>query len=268
MIDFPVAHLSHSSVTAFMRCPNCWAQAYLERRPRRIGAALAIGSSLHGAMAALRRGRTPDEAVEAARIEMGRTLSGEDRTGELPDTDPVLDLGAKFQSWSDVENEALRLVPALTAISDAEQGWEVLAVEHQLDYLDVFDVPFTGFVDVVLRRGDVTIIKDLKSSASNVAPDATTFRQLATYTMALDWDTEHVGVDQVVKSKGITVHPWTDPGYAGEIYDDLRQSVSHQVNWVAAAIQRGDFPVGDGGVFGHDYAHPAPRFYSLAEAVA
>lgn len=256
---FPLAHLSWSSVSLYSRCPACFYATYIERRPRRVSPALAIGSGLHGALAALRKGQNTVAAMGAAKDDFNRSLAGIDRLGELPSVDPILELG-KWESWVLVEAEVERLVGEVTPIIDAETGYEILDVECELDFDGIFSVPFTGYADVIVRRDGVTTIKDAKSSASNTPPDALAWRQLATYSLA--GGATAVGVDQVVKTKTVTVHPWTDPGYSGTVTGALQASVIEQVESVVAGVLRGGFPVGDPGKYGCDHEHPTVQLVS------
>jgi hypothetical protein len=234
-----------------------------------------VGSACHGALAALRTHGTPDDAVALARIEADRCMAGEDRLGELGETDPVLDLGSRYASWSAVEEQYLSLLPVLLEVVKSEAGYEVAGTEVRLEFGDAFDCEFLAFADVILRGVDTGqnlgqpgfIVKDFKTSASK-GLDGSVFRQLAAYTLGVQFSVgncDTVGADLLVTTRTPQVSTWLDEGMRGKVSPALVQSVTEQVNSVAAAIERGDFPVGNP-KYGHDVQHPSV-FWSAPELV-
>ena len=267
-----MTRLSWSSVNDYMSCPACWVAKRRQGAPRRISPSLVIGSACHGALAALRTARDTDAATSAAILEASRCMAGEDRMGDMGETDPLLDLGSKFGSWTAVEEQYLSLLPHLAAVVDSEAGYEVAGTEVRLEFGDAFDCEFLGFADVILRdRDGLLICKDFKTSASKGLDDST-FRQLAAYTLGVQFSVgncEEVAADLLVTTKAPQVSTWLDDGMRGKVSPALVRSVTEQINYVAAAIERGDFPVGNP-KYGHDVAHPSVYWSvgSLAEAVA
>lgn len=70
MTDFPVDHLSASSITTFLRCPRQWQEKYVYKREGPSNSSLIIGSAVHLALSRLLKdeepywGRAWDDVVE------------------------------------------------------------------------------------------------------------------------------------------------------------------------------------------------------------
>lgn len=75
-MDFPVDHLSASSITKFMRCPRLWQEEYVYKVRGASNSSLVIGSAVHLGLSRLLKGEDPgnywqecvNEALEEGEI--------------------------------------------------------------------------------------------------------------------------------------------------------------------------------------------------------
>ena len=74
-MDFPVEHLSASSINLFLRCPRQWQQRYvLKEEEETVGEALILGSATHLALSRVLMGKDPGDYWGDVMAEEARTI--------------------------------------------------------------------------------------------------------------------------------------------------------------------------------------------------
>lgn len=143
MTDFPLDHLSASSINKFLRCPQQWQDSYLLKRKARVGSALVIGSYVHSSLSNLMQGKQYDaKALFAEAVEK---------------EDGLID-------WKEKPEDAYRIGTKMVLDYWEAVGRHLTTVKTEQEFditLEGVGIPVVGFVDLETRN---TVI-DYKSTA-------------------------------------------------------------------------------------------------------
>lgn len=168
------AHLSFSQLRTFVECPRKWHYEKVEQaEPERTPAALAFGSAVHAAAAAVNEAAMYGEWINPATV-FDRAWAEFTASDAVP-----LALGD--------EDEAAALANkgrAMVAIYKPPSG--IVAVEQRVEIEVAADLPLlVGYIDILHQDDDGLVVADVKTSATRVISDVEMLAaQLGLYGMA------------------------------------------------------------------------------------
>lgn len=148
-----IEHLSYSSISLYLDCPEAWRRKYIAGEPTRKTSALAFGSAFHGTVERLVQGQQNHLAVWSEEFAKAFT----------PDT--FLEEGETLEQHS---NEGVRL------LSNNEVQKAIAGIRPRLDKSGAMierkvelrvpgvPVPVIGYIDIILEDG---VPADFKTSA-------------------------------------------------------------------------------------------------------
>lgn len=151
-----IEHLSYSSITLYLDCPEAWRRKYVAQEPTRKTSALAFGSAFHGTVERMIQKRSYDWT----------TIWSEE-------------FGKAFQdvTWEDEEtpewhyNEGVRLLNH-EDVKTAIQSIQPKSPEHIEKKVELrvpgVPVPVIGYIDIILADGTPA---DFKTSARSWTQD-------------------------------------------------------------------------------------------------
>lgn len=151
-----IEHLSYSSITMYLDCPEAWRRKYIAQEPTRKTSALAFGSAFHGTVERMIQKRSYDWT----------TIWSEE-------------FGKAFQdvTWEDEEtpewhyNEGVRLLNH-EDVKTAIQSIQPKSPEHIEKKVELrvpgVPVPVIGYIDIILADGTPA---DFKTSARSWTQD-------------------------------------------------------------------------------------------------
>jgi hypothetical protein len=152
-------HLSYSSITMFLDCPEAWRRKYVLQETTRSTPALAFGSAFHGAIEAQLRGE--DSAVSAWAGAWSKALERETVDFGLDTPEQHFNEGVRLLSHAKVQDT----LKGLTARRD-EEG---VMVERKVELrVPGVKVPIIGYIDFIASDG---VPCDLKTSARSWSAD-------------------------------------------------------------------------------------------------
>jgi hypothetical protein len=256
--------------------------------PRKVKAAMAVGTAVHQAWAHARRERMAGriEKLSECQEQAVMGLSIGFQLGDPLDPDPPQDVELQWHGrWTNptvCEQDVLEMVPQSFAaipvdratgttlgypMLDIESKLGILEVESAVDFTDCFPFPLIGFCDVRLLweqpglARDWSMIKDTKTTSRNTPPDAYAAMQLALYglpDLLRHGQTIPLAVDQHVKTKTSFVTNYWALGPSREQLLRVRDLV------IAAAegISAGRFPARPGFWCRYPLSHSLPDFVS------
>lgn len=158
--------LRPSGLNTFLSCPRKYKASYVDRAPRLVSAALAIGTAFHrGAevlVAALKARRRPTEVLAEAEATLEESLALEQTLG---DPDPADD---RFDTAKETAVGLLR-----AAAQSLPSEWMPALVEETAAISITDDLTIQGTTDLVLDDGTIVDFKtrERKSSASEIRRD-------------------------------------------------------------------------------------------------
>lgn len=155
MID----HLSYSSITSYLECPENWRRKYIAKEPTRSTPALVFGSAFHGAIE--EQLTTGKKALEAWPYSWGRALEKDTVDWGLDTPEQHLNEGLRILGHAAVGSA----IDGLKARQD-EQG---VMVERKVELsVPGVPVPVIGFIDFIAADG---VPCDLKTSKTSWSAD-------------------------------------------------------------------------------------------------
>lgn len=226
-----IEHLSYSSISLYLDCPEAWRRKYMLNEPTRKGTALAFGTAWHGLIE--RMIQTPQSDPAAIWSEEFDKAFGSDIYYELGETrEEHCNEGTRILSNGDV----------LAAIRSIQPGYDDQGalIERKVELrVPGVPVPVIGFIDVILEDGTPA---DFKTSARSWTDDkAQSSLQTLFYLAALNqagfkvnWRFRHF---IFVKTKTPQVQVLEHSHRPGELF-----FLFHLVARVWDAIQKEAFP--------------------------
>ncbi len=156
-----IEHLSYSSISMYLDCPEAWRRKYIAGEPTKKTSALAFGSAFHGTVERIVQGEAANltnvwsEEFNKAFGEGGVTLDDD----ELPEQH--YNEGIRILSNNDVQS-------ALTAIKPRHDSSGAM-IERKVELsIPGVPVPVIGFIDIILEDGTPA---DIKTSAKSWTQD-------------------------------------------------------------------------------------------------
>lgn len=227
-------HLSYSSITLYLDCPEAWRRKYIAQEPTKSSPALVFGSAFHGAVEAYLKEAGPGKPVDFWAAAWAQANERAEGAWELETPEPHYNEGLRILGQPIVE----AAVKALTVRSD-DQG---LLIERKVElHVPGVPIPVIGYIDLVTADG---VPCDLKTSkASWPEAKASDSLQGLFYLAALNqagqhwhgWRFRHV---VFVKTKEPKVQALQTAHRPGEIFFLFRL-----IKDVWQCIERAAFPV-------------------------
>jgi hypothetical protein len=286
----PKGRLSWNQVRTYVQCGACYEYEYILQMPRKVKAAMAVGTAVHQAWAHARRERMAGriEKLEECQEQAVMGLSIGFQLGDPLDPDPPAEVELQWHGrWTNptvCERDVLEMVPQSFAaiptdkatgtslgypLLDIESQLRILTVEESIDFTGVFPFPLIGFCDVRLLweqpglARDWSMIKDTKTTSRTGEPDVYAAMQLALYGMP-DYLRHRtlipLAIDQHVKTKTM-FH--TDYWALGVTADHMLRIRELVIN-AAEGISAGRFPARPGWWCRYPASHGLPSFVSYS----
>ncbi len=196
-----IGHLSHSQIAGFVACPRRWHFDKIEGAPReRTPAALAFGSAIHDAVAAVNEAAMAGGGVDARSVFTRKWRAAVD--------EPVAPIHFGRDDGDDLLAKGLAIIDAYRApegIIGVEQPFEVMLADNL--------PPVVGRIDLIRQAEDGIVLADVKTSATRTLTDtATVEAQLGLYDIAYPAARHEVIVisktkQPVITSQSITPMP-------------------------------------------------------------
>jgi len=154
-----IEHLSYSSISMYLDCPEAWRRKYIVKEPTRTTSALAFGSAFHGTVERMIQNQPNWQTVWKEEFDKsfaeGITLEP-DETLEQYYND-----GVRILSNNEIQS-------AITAIKPRHDGAGAM-IERKVELrVPGVPVPVIGYIDVVLNDGTPA---DFKTSARSWTQD-------------------------------------------------------------------------------------------------
>lgn len=207
-----INHLSYSSITAYLDCPENWRRKYIAKEPTQSSPALVFGSAFHGTIEKLVV--NPDlEPLSMWKEAWGKALEGQHVFWGIDTPDEIYNDGVRMFSDKALLEEVRKIKPG----KDAHGSKIERKVELRVPGVPV---PVIGYIDVILEDGTPA---DFKTSARSWSDDkAQDSLQSLFYLAALNqagmdinWKFQHI---VFVKTKTPKVQVIEHTHKAGELF--------------------------------------------------
>lgn len=154
-----IEHLSYSSISMYLDCPEAWRRKYIAKEPTKKTSALAFGSAFHGTVERMIQNPSDWRAVWKEEFDKAfteDTLLEEDETPEQRYNE-----GVRMFSNQDVQT-------VIAAIQPRRDGAGAM-IERKVELrVPGVPVPVIGYIDVILEDG---VPADFKTSARSWSQD-------------------------------------------------------------------------------------------------
>ena len=158
-----IQHLSYSSISMFLDCPEAWRRKYIEKQPTVSSPALAFGSAFHNTtekyIAAKAMGIESETLLGIWNAEWAKASSDETIYWDLDTPEQHFNEGARLLSDLTFQKE-IDLTKPLILDSDTENPRPAIEQKVELRVPGV-PIPIIGYIDVILEDGTPA---DLKTS--------------------------------------------------------------------------------------------------------
>lgn len=155
-----VEHLSYSSISMYLDCPEAWRRKYIAGEPTKKTSALAFGSAFHGTVERMLQNNHSNWG-EIWKEEFGKAFT-EDTFLE-PDETPEQHYNEGIRILSNNEVQS-----AITAIKPRRDGSGAMIERKAELRVPGVPVPVIGFIDIILEDGTPA---DFKTSAKSWTQD-------------------------------------------------------------------------------------------------
>lgn len=206
-----IDHLSYSSITAYLDCPENWRRKYIAKEPTRSSPALAFGSAFHGTLEKLVC-NTDVDPLSIWRGEWTRATEGQDIFWGTDTPEAVCNDGVRMIGHQIVLAEVRKIKPAWDEVGPKIERKVELRVPG-------VPVPIIGYIDIILEDGTPADFKT--SSKSWTEAKASDSLQSLFYIAALNqagekvnWKFQHI---VFVKTKEPKVQIFEHKHSAGEL---------------------------------------------------
>lgn len=167
-------HLSYSSISAYLDCPENWRRKYIAKEPTQSSPALAFGSAFHGTIEKLVVNQTPEinplsiypehaiyHEKSLWQIEFEKATTGQSIFWGLDTPEAIYNDGIRMFSNPLILSELKKIAPGID-----EQGHKI---ERQVELrVPGVPVPIIGYIDIILDDGTPA---DFKTSAKSWTDD-------------------------------------------------------------------------------------------------
>lgn len=177
-----IQHLSYSSISTYLLCPESWRRRYVLHEQTPTATALVFGSAVHGAIETYLRSSKPLE--DAWRENWSEQVA---REGEIAWGEETADTLA-------ADGERILMAPnVVTFLDEIRHNYDPMrecSMERKVELrVPGVPVPIVGYIDVITRDG---VPGDFKTAARMWAPDkAASEMQPLVYLAALNQEGVH-----------------------------------------------------------------------------
>jgi hypothetical protein len=140
-----IEHLSYSSITAFLDCPENWRRRYLEKEPTMSSPALAFGSAFHETLERLVTDENPD-VLKIWNEQWNIAIEKQDIFWGADSPASICNEGIRMFSNEDILEAIKKIKPAVD-----DQGPKI---ERRVELkVPGVPVPVIGYIDIILEDG-------------------------------------------------------------------------------------------------------------------
>lgn len=153
-------HLSYSSITAYLDCPENWRRKYIAKEPTKSSPALVFGSAFHGTLERLVT-QPEGDVLSMWHEEWNKALDRQEIFWGIETPEEIFNDGVRMWSDAALLAEVKKIKP-----KQDEKGW---MVERKVSLsVPGVPVPVIGFIDVILADGTPA---DFKTSSKSWSDD-------------------------------------------------------------------------------------------------
>jgi putative RecB family exonuclease len=153
-------HLSYSSISAYLDCPENWRRKYIAKEPTQSSPALAFGSAFHGT---IEKFVTAPEAdiIETWNQQWSKAIEGQPIFWGLDTPEAIYNDGVRMFSNATLLSELKKIAPGID-----DQGHKI---ERRVELrVPGVPIPIIGYIDIILADGTPA---DFKTSAKSWTDD-------------------------------------------------------------------------------------------------
>ena len=150
-------HLSYSSITMYLDCPEAWRRKYVAQEPTKSNPALVFGSAFHGAIESELRGGAPAESAWTETWSQALQRDVIEWGGTTPEGQ--YNEGLRLLSHPTVKTVIMSLVARRDELGPLIERKVTLNVPG-------VPIPVIGYIDLVLADGSVCDLKTSRASWS------------------------------------------------------------------------------------------------------
>lgn len=153
-------HLSYSSISAYLDCPENWRRKYIAKEPTMSSPALAFGSAFHGTLEQAVTIENPD-ILSIWGQEWNKALEKQEIFWGADTPEDIFNDGVRMFSNADLLAEVAKIKPGID-----EQGPKI---ERRVELrVPGVPIPIIGYIDIILTDGTPA---DFKTSARSWSDD-------------------------------------------------------------------------------------------------
>lgn len=231
MID----HLSYSSITTFLDCPENWRRHYIAKEPTKSSPALVFGSAIHGTIETAVAEGNPD-LLSIWGAKWPAALEGQNVYWGAETPEQHFNEGVRILSNKVIREELAKIKPAMMG--------DRPAIEQKVELrVPGVSVPVIGYIDIILEDGTPADFKTSKASWTDAK--ASDSLQSLFYLAALNqagfeinWKFKHLVIVKTKEPKFQTLEHMHTPS---ELFFLFRV-----ISNVWAAIEKEAFPLNPG----------------------
>ncbi|HAX96124.1 MAG TPA: hypothetical protein DCY35_06350 [Prolixibacteraceae bacterium] len=152
-----IQHLSYSSITAYLDCPENWRRKYIAKEPTMSSPALVFGSAFHGTLEKLVIDSTA-KVTDTWRGEWTKAIEGQNVFWGTDTPEEIFNDGIRMFSNAAVLEEIKKIKPG-----------KENAIERRVELrVPSVPVPIIGYIDIILEDGTPA---DFKTAARSWSDD-------------------------------------------------------------------------------------------------
>jgi len=230
-----IEHLSYSSISMFLDCPESWRRKYIAKEPTKSSPALVLGSAFHGTLEEMLT--NPGVDVQAAyKSQWKQAVERQDVFWDEESPEQTYNDGLRLFSHKGVLGEISKIKP--------DKDDKGLKIERKVELsVPGVPVPIIGFIDCILEDGSPA---DFKTSARSWSSDKASYSLQALFYIAalnqmgekVTWRFQHI---VFVKTKEPKVQFLNSLHTAGELF-----FLFNVISSVWGAIEAGAFTLNPG----------------------
>lgn len=155
-----LTHLSYSSISSYLDCPEYWRRKYIAKEPTASSPALVFGSAFHGTLEQAVLGKTP-EILSIWGEEWEKALEKQEVFWGTDTPEEIFNDGVRMFTNADLLAEVAKIKPGID-----EQGPKI---ERKVELrVPGVPIPIIGYIDIILANGTPA---DFKTSSRSWSDD-------------------------------------------------------------------------------------------------
>lgn len=230
-----IEHLSYSSISMFLDCPEAWRRKYIAKEPTKSSPALVFGSAFHNTIeTAVAEGKS--DLLSIWKAKWPAALEGQDVYWGADNPEQHFNEGVRLLSNKTIQEEISKIKPGKD-----EYGPQIeRRVELQVPGVPV---PVIGYIDIILEDGTPADLKTSKTSWSDskASDSLQSLFYLAALNQAgvkINWKFKHLIFVKTKEPKFQTLEHAHKPGELFFLFEVVKQ--------VWNAIEKETFPLNPG----------------------